>query len=140
MFLYRFWLTHKGEFLDSFKSDFIKHDRKKYILNYIDKKLNHETTLKCDIGYHINGSHWNRCYLYGSAEHKEVADRDKHGSPTTFRDTDNKEFKIVKFDDAKGIFISIRAFIECAFLEPSFSNYITPYFLAFIALSGPIMS
>lgn len=136
-FIYRYWLTHNGDFTNYFSSELTHWQGKSYIKNYASKNIGQDLVTDQDKGYHVNSLAWSGGCLNINVIYAEGIVRNANGEIGSYSSTDiSNKHEPIKMSDAKGWLLALRASMECMFKYPSFSNYIVPYILSLVALAG----
>ena len=135
-FIYRYWLTHNGDFSSAFKNEFIKLQNKEYIGEYVSKCIGHDIVADSEEGYHVLDLNWQDGSVIVKYAYAKNLSRHVNGKIRTQTGLDNQER--IELTDFWGWILAIRATIECFIKYPSFSNYLVPYILAFLAIMGAI--
>jgi hypothetical protein len=137
-FMYRYWLTHSGNFTQQFRSEFHEWHYKHYITKYADKRLGQKPLNDKDEGYYVSGMYWHRGCVHLSCSYAKFTRNTDGRVSSTSSAENNKPNESIKLTDIKGWLLAIRVTVACIIKKPSFSNYIVPYMLAIVALIGAI--
>ena len=140
-FIYRYWLTHRGDFVLGFSSDFNEWRNKYYITNYVNNHFNQEMhPNESSQEYHAAGMGWSGGSVMITCNFANIS-RDINGklrSTGSIRGKSAKKTEYIKLTNLKGWILAARATGSCILTKPSFSNYVVPYILAIIAIFGAI--
>ena len=138
-FIYRYWQTHSGNFSSTFEQEFLKWQSRDYISNFASRRVGQDLVTDQDEGYHVNRIFWQgRCVVINCVYAIKV-ERNSEGYIQVFSQASNeKQNNSIKMTDFNVWILAVRASLECMFIEPSFSSYIVPYILAFIAIGGAV--
>lgn len=141
-FIYRYWLTHNGNFSTMFKREFTRCSGKKFIINYISKRIDQTALSDKDEGYHVNAIVWQNGRVVARLQYALNVHRDQEGVINGWSGTSPSEKKNIdiSFSDFRGWYVAIRATLECFVKEQSFTSYIFPYLLAILAFVGPLVN
>lgn len=138
-FLYRYWLSHSGDFKRHYSGELQKFINEPFIQKFVSKVVSGPIAKKPDTdGYVVSGI-WNR--------KAHVVVEYKYGQQIEWQ-SDKKPRKYVVLGSysgeapiggALGIAGKIYLNAKCAFMYPSFSNYLFPYLLFIVAMLGAIL-
>lgn len=140
-FFYRYWLVHRGIFFPEFRKEFTQWQSKQYIFDYARKSVDHQLVSDEKAGSHIRDIFWhggfvNVEFMWAGKVTRAGGDSGRIRSHTDF--PSDQKLENLHMTDFKGWALALRATSECMFEFPSFSNYIVPYILAFIAIVGAL--
>jgi hypothetical protein len=135
-FLYRYWVTHSGDFTKHFRGELYDLRIKSYIKSYALKRLDRDLVIGQKDGHIVSQFAWGGgCLKIGLTYITNVV-RDENGDATNWTiDADTKEVSI-KMSDLNGWALALKINLECMLKYPSFSNYMVPYILALVAIAG----
>lgn len=140
-FIYRYWLTHRGNFASGFANELNEWRIKRYITNYINKYFGQELRPNVSTSEYLATSMgWSSGKVVVTCSYQSVR-RDINGKVSVVSsqsDNNGKPTKYIKLTSLKGWVLATRATFGCILSKPSFSNYLVPYILAVIAIVGAI--
>ncbi|WP_448249874.1 hypothetical protein [Thalassotalea agariperforans] len=135
-FLYRYWQKYNGKFTTEFLSEFISRQGKTYVKNYLKYKTKEPIFDDfSDEGNQINSLEFKRRKVLINYDFASNAEKDKE-TGKNIRWTTAQSPKQLNITGIYGSFIIIRIILSCVVRSPSFSNYIIPYILFILAISG----
>jgi len=138
-FIYRYWVTHRGNFIASFSNEFTEIREKLYIINFLNKELKQTLHInEPNNEYYASNLRWVGGSVVATCNYASIT-RNPEGkivSSSSGGGIHNRAPKYIKFKGIKGWFLVFRATLSCIIKQPSFSNYVVPYFLSFLAILG----
>lgn len=135
-FLYRYWLTHAGEFANGFSHEFWQQHKSSYVARYLERQTGKHVASHEDSGHVITGLSWKgtRAVIHWLRA-KDIS-RNADGSIQSYGI--DSELDDIPLAGPRGWRVTARATLICVLRYPSFSNYAAPYCLAAIAIVGAI--
>jgi hypothetical protein len=135
-FAYRYWLTHTGLFLEAFDKEIRFWSSRKFVREYIAKRVGKPVVVDSAEGVHISGIYLIGLKLVANVLYAKKIGRDKKTyEPNMWDGQEGIEPGQIPFDGVRGFTTKLRIFIECFLAKPSFSSYIVPNVLFVAAIT-----
>ncbi|MBU2987398.1 hypothetical protein KO528_18685 [Saccharophagus degradans] len=134
-FFYRYWQAHYGEFSANYSKEIYNYGGRYYVANYLSKKAGIKLVTYESKGYVLTGLKRENGRLYVSYNYGEGIERDKRTGE--IQSYSIKQQGVVELNGVMGSIIKCRIALSCCVVYPSFSNYMVPYILFFMAVIGP---
>ncbi len=136
-FIYRYWQSHNGKYSIEFDKEFSRWQHMEYIETCVSKSIGKRIVADSEEGYHVIGLRWQGWCVNADIMYASNLKRNREGKFASC--AGKKEEDTIKLTNITGWFIALRATTECIIKYPSFSNYIVPYILAFLAVAGAVV-
>lgn len=134
---YRYWLTHNGVFQRGFRSDFNTWRNKKYLVEFIDSKVEGGLIQDKDKGYHLEGIFWEKWSVVAQLIYASNVQRGEDGKIMSYSMHPDAESHLkIRFSGFRGWLLALRATFSCCINKRSFSDYLAPYILVVTAILG----
>jgi len=127
-FFYRFTLSHGRDFLNEFPAEFLRYRNDPKLNQYMKNKTNFHNSQIVD--FKCTKIKWKIINIYALSTFRTRGNSSPQGMHS------DKHL----FDDVQGTIIGIRLTIKCFMQNPSFSQSLSPYLLAFLAITAPVFS
>ncbi len=138
-FIYRYWLAHRGKFKNDFRQELRQYAHSKYLTEYVNENENQNLISDNEDGYRAFDAWWQNATIKLEVQYTGKVSRSADGRISSYEHPKTpKPIKHVCLQGFKGWTAGLLVTIECMFNKPSFSGYIVPYILAFIAILGGV--
>jgi len=139
-FVYRYWLKHSFEFVDSFSREL---SDKKYIAKAMKDAPNIDTlpiVPDREKGLHIDRLYWKWNGMYAYCKYATSVDRNSNYRISNITSHVRSKDVECKFGTILGWKTALAITGDCMFSQPSFSDYFVPYILFATAVISGIVS
>lgn len=137
-FLYRYWLKNHGKFSDNLGYEVRQRWNKHYVGEYLADNVDEYISKDSDMGYHIRSLTLTQTTLCAELVYGEDIKR-TDGKVSGWGSKPGKKDQEVVFKGFKGLVVKVKVLLDCFWKSDSFSDYLVPYLLAFIAILGGVL-
>lgn len=137
-FLYRYWLNNKGLYKEKYNPIYYGSYDNKYFRRYLEKKAGIRlAVLNEKQGYLFSKLTRRKSKVYLAYRHANMITWNQEtGKVESSAGTVNQDKCDVPLEGLKGYLLRVYYLLECNFHHPFFSDYIVPYLLFLLVVSG----
>ncbi|EPN4988714.1 hypothetical protein [Vibrio alginolyticus] len=138
--LYRYWLIHNGAFSSKFMAEIRQMKNDRVIVKYIERKQGIKLIEYPQTdGYIIDTIVFETGVLVPEISIARNVTWSNDRSMQSYSLNKDLGFdRFIRLNSARGLLAQVSLLLKCAFSKKSFSEYLAPYLLAFLAILGPI--